>query len=70
MKKTVRGMSGKYGSIMSNHQRVVHNTKMSSATVFLGYLRDTWRYIMFPLISAVDFYYVINKLIILIPNPH
>jgi vacuolar-type H+-ATPase subunit B/Vma2 len=35
----------------------------SSATVFL-------RYLSFFLISAVDFYYVINKLIILVPDPH
>jgi hypothetical protein len=28
------------------------------------------RYLRFPLISAVDFYYVINKLIILVPGPH
>jgi hypothetical protein len=38
--------------------------------VFLGYLRGTWRYLMFSLISAVNFYYDINKLIILIPGPH
>jgi hypothetical protein len=28
------------------------------------------RYLRFLLISAVDFYYVINKLIILVPDPH
>jgi hypothetical protein len=44
---------------------------LSSATVFLGYLRGTWRDLMFPLISDVNFYYyVINKSIILIPHPH
>jgi hypothetical protein len=36
---------------------------MSSAMVFLGYLR-------FYLISIIDFYYIINKLIILIPDSH
>jgi hypothetical protein len=41
---------------------------MSSATVFLGYLRGNWRYLRFSLISAVDFYYVINKLIMLVPD--
>jgi hypothetical protein len=41
-----------------------------SATVFLGYLRDIWRYIRFLLISAINFYYVFNKLIILVPDPH
>jgi hypothetical protein len=43
---------------------------MSSATMFLGYLRGTWRYLKFSLISVVDFYYVINKLIILILDAH
>jgi hypothetical protein len=38
--------------------------------VFLRYLRGIWRYLRFSLISAVDFYYVINKLIILVPGPH
>jgi hypothetical protein len=28
------------------------------------------RYLRFSLISAIDFYYVINKLIILVPDPH
>jgi hypothetical protein len=28
------------------------------------------RYIRFSLISTVDFYYIINKLIILVSNPH
>jgi hypothetical protein len=37
--------------------------------MFLRYLRGTWRYIKKNLISAVDFYYIINKLIILIPAP-
>jgi hypothetical protein len=36
---------------------------LSSATVFLGYL-------MFSLILTVDFYYIINKLIILVSSPH
>jgi hypothetical protein len=35
-----------------------------------AYLRDTWRYLRFLLISAVDCYYIINKLIILVPAPH
>jgi hypothetical protein len=30
----------------------------------------TERYLRSRLISAVDFYYVINKLIILVPDPH
>jgi hypothetical protein len=34
--------------------------------VFVGYLRGIWRNVRFILISAVNFYYVINKLIILI----
>jgi hypothetical protein len=38
----------------------------SSATVFLEYLRGNWRYLRFSLISVIDFYYVINKLIILV----
>jgi hypothetical protein len=38
--------------------------------VFLGYLRVIWRYLRFSLIIVVDFYYVINKLIILISDPH
>jgi hypothetical protein len=38
----------------------------SSAMVFLEYMRGTGRYLRFSLISTVDFYYVINKLIILI----
>jgi hypothetical protein len=48
---------------------LVHPTK-SSAMVFLGYLRVICRYLRFSLISTVDFYYIINKLIILIPDPH
>jgi hypothetical protein len=38
--------------------------------VFLGYLRGNRRYLRFYLISTVDFYYVINKLIILILDPY
>jgi hypothetical protein len=34
--------------------------------MFLEYLRGIWRYLKFLLISVVDFYYVINKLIILV----
>jgi tRNA A37 threonylcarbamoyladenosine biosynthesis protein TsaE len=30
----------------------------------------SWRYLRFSLISAVDFYYVINKLVILVSGPH
>jgi hypothetical protein len=44
--------------------------KKSSATVFLVYLTGIWKYLRFSLISAVDFYYIINKLIILVPDPH
>jgi hypothetical protein len=51
----------------SNHTNV---SNKSSATVFLGYLRGNWRYLRFSLISAVDFYYIINKLIILVPDPY
>jgi hypothetical protein len=40
-----------------------YDSLMSSATVFLGYQRCNWRNLRFPLISAVNFYYVINKLI-------
>jgi hypothetical protein len=36
------------------------------ATVFLWYLRGTWRYLNFFKISAVNFYYVINKLLVLV----
>jgi hypothetical protein len=43
---------------------------LSSVTVFLEYLRGTWSYLRSLLISAVDFYYVINKLIILVLDPH
>jgi hypothetical protein len=43
---------------------------LSSATVFLGYLGGTWRYLSFLLISVINFYYVISKLIILVPVPH
>jgi hypothetical protein len=42
----------------------------NSATVFLGYLGGTWRNLRFHLISVINFYYVINKLIILVPGPH
>jgi hypothetical protein len=38
--------------------------------VFLVYLRGNWRYLRSPLISAVDFYCVINKLIILVPGSY
>jgi hypothetical protein len=41
---------------------------MGSATVFLEYLRGILKYLRSHLISAVDFYCVINKLIILIPG--
>jgi hypothetical protein len=40
----------------------------SSITVFLMYLGGT--YLMFHLIPAINFYYVINKLIILIYSTH
>jgi hypothetical protein len=46
------------------------NNVMSFAIVFLGYLRGTWRYLRFLLITIVDFYYVINKLIILLYDSH
>jgi hypothetical protein len=38
--------------------------------VFLVYLRGNWRYLIFLLISVINFYYVINKLIILVSGPH
>jgi hypothetical protein len=38
--------------------------------VFLWYLRGIWWYLRFSLILTVDFYYVINKLIILVPDSH
>jgi hypothetical protein len=38
--------------------------------VFIAYLRGTWRNLMFSLISVVKFYYVINKLIILVLDLH
>jgi hypothetical protein len=37
---------------------------------FLKYLRGNWRKLKFHLISAINFYYIINKLIILIPDLH
>jgi hypothetical protein len=43
---------------------------MSYAVVFVGYLVGMWRKLRFPLISAVNFYYVIDKLIILAFSPH
>jgi hypothetical protein len=42
---------------------------LSSAMVFLGYL-SVWEVPEFFLISVINFYYVINKLIILVPDPH
>jgi hypothetical protein len=47
-----------------------YNNVMSFAIVFMGYLRGIWRYLRFLLITAVDFYYVINKLIILLYDSH
>jgi hypothetical protein len=41
-----------------------------SKRVLLRCFWGTWRYLRFPLISAIDFYYVINKLIILVSGPH
>jgi hypothetical protein len=46
------------------------NLLESFATIFLGYLRGTWRNLMFHLISVINFYYVINKLIILLSDSH
>jgi hypothetical protein len=37
---------------------------------FLKYLRGNWRKLKFHLILAINFYYIINKLIILIPDLH
>jgi hypothetical protein len=37
--------------------------------MFLRYLGDIWRNLRFPLILIINFYYVINKLIILVSNP-
>jgi hypothetical protein len=42
-----------------------HYSMSNSATVFLRYLEVSKAFN-----SAVDFYYVINKLIILVPGPH
>jgi hypothetical protein len=35
-----------------------------------GVFSVTEKYLKFSLISTVDFYYVIDKLIILVPDPH
>jgi hypothetical protein len=35
---------------------------------FLGYMRDIWRNLRFLLISVVNFYYGINKSIMLLPD--
>jgi hypothetical protein len=54
-----------YDNVVSALGKIYHfhcdNIK-SSTTVFLGYLR-------FPLILVINFYYAINKLIILVPDP-
>jgi hypothetical protein len=55
---------------MLDHIDSVIVSNKSSATLILGYLRGTWRYLRFPLISAIDFYHVINKLIILVSDSH
>jgi hypothetical protein len=47
-----------------------HVRSPPAATVFLEYLTGIRRYLRFSLISTVDFYYVINKLIILVPASH
>jgi hypothetical protein len=41
-----------------------------SSTVFLVHLGGNQRKLIFLLISTVNFYYVINKLIILVPINH
>jgi hypothetical protein len=41
---------------------------LTSITVFLSYLVDIGRYLMFLLIPIVSFYYVIIKLIILVSD--
>jgi hypothetical protein len=46
------------------------HSNMSYATVFVRYIRGTWRNLSFPLILVVIFYYVINKLIILISDTY
>jgi hypothetical protein len=38
--------------------------------VFVEYLGGTWRKLRFYLILVVIFYYVINKLIILVSDPY
>jgi hypothetical protein len=38
--------------------------------MFLEYLEGNWRYLRISLISVIIFYYVINKLIILVSDPH
>jgi hypothetical protein len=41
-----------------------------SGEFYYGVSRVSERYLRFSLISTVDFYYIINKLIILIPDPY
>jgi hypothetical protein len=43
---------------------------MSSVTVFLWCLRDNWSNLRFHLISVINIYYIINKLIILVYDQH
>jgi hypothetical protein len=52
------------------NSRVVTHSRPIYFEFCYGVFRVPERYLRFPLISAVDFYYVINKLIILISDPH
>jgi hypothetical protein len=54
----------------TQRQSKLHNFIKSFSTVFVRYLGGIGRNLKFSLISIVNFYYVINKLIILISDPH
>jgi hypothetical protein len=55
-------------NIMGNHYiQYLHHTFLSSITVFVGYLETIWRN---PFNLTCYFYYIINKLIILIHDSH
>jgi hypothetical protein len=44
--------------------------EQSSAMRFLVYPGGNWKYLSFYLISIINFYYIINKLIILVAHSH
>jgi hypothetical protein len=48
----------------------VTHSHMSSVTIFLGYLRVTMKITKVFLILTIDVYHIINKLIILVSDPH